>query len=223
MRSSAHERPGVEEVANLKIPTAWGTADCWSLCPGSHRPRRKKTPPNPGCRAWGSQLRVMLKRRALRQRARRRCKARDHPRRRRSASLHCSWLSLLSPVSVNNLIRLERVWKVGGDPNMVVIHRKTCCQRSGLQELQRATEKRKKTKRNWNRSKATPTASELESNANFRQYGKGKGNYQKCFERKRVCPPEGWALHSRMSPCIPQEGTITAHSLPTLSAWLKAW
>ena len=129
----------------MKIPTAWGTADCWSGCPGSHRPRRKMTPPNPGCRAWGSQLRVLLKRRALRQRARRGCKARDHPRRRRrSASLHCSWLSLLSPVSVSNLIRLERVWKVGGDPNMVVIHRKICCQRSGQQELQRATEKRKK-------------------------------------------------------------------------------
>ena len=45
---------------------------------------------------------------------------------------------------MHDLVRPERVWKVRGDRNMVVGHRKTCCQPYGQQELQIAKERRKK-------------------------------------------------------------------------------
>ena len=126
------------------------------IAAGKDRPHWKKTPASAAsprarlCRRCWSGGRCITRTNG---RTHRSCKTRNHlwggGGRGRAPAHRRPWLTLYLPMRMHDLVRPEKVWKVRGDRNMVVSHRKTCCQPYGQQELQVAKEGRKKHKKQF--------------------------------------------------------------------------
>ena len=113
---------GAEEALNLKTLTVWAVADCWSQSPAICHLRRMKNPV-PGCRAQGSQLRLLLGPDALWRLTRRACLQRLHlerctwhSQRRANAGPLLTWVPRFLPPHLNVSIRLEWVGLLRRNP-----------------------------------------------------------------------------------------------------------
>ena len=74
---------------------------------------------------------------------------------------------------------------------MVDKHRMTCSHWSNQKELKKITK---------NQDKDKKTAAASKSDAGFRQYGMGKRQHRKCFERKRCVQPEKGGVALKNNP-----------------------